>query len=43
MKPKDIWEKDSQSFFADCLKEAGLSFNETMDVVCEEFEVVYVE
>lgn len=28
--------------FTNCLREAGSSFNETMDVVCEEFEVVCV-
>ena len=37
------WRKVHQQFFADCLKEVGLSFSETMDIVCEEFEIVYVE
>lgn len=37
------WRESHRDFFADSLREAGLSFNETMDVVCEEFEVVYVQ
>lgn len=37
------WRKIHKEFFADCLKEVGLSFSETIDVVCEEFEIVYVE
>lgn len=37
------WREVHKDFFADCLKETGLSFSETMDVVCEEFEIVYVE
>lgn len=37
------WRNVHKEFFADCLKEVGLSFSETMDVVCEEFEIVYVE
>lgn len=35
------WREVHEKFFADCLKEAGLSFSEKMEVVCEEFEVVY--
>lgn len=35
------WRAVHRKFFTDCLKEAGLSFDETMDVVCEEFEIVY--
>ena len=37
------WRKVHKEFFDDCLKEAGLSFSEIMDVVCEEFEIVYIE
>ena len=37
------WRKVHKKFFADCLREVGLSFSEAMDVVCEEFEIVYVE
>ena len=37
------WREVHREFFSDCLKEAGLSFRETMDVVCEEFEIVYME
>lgn len=39
----DYWREIHKEFFADSLKEAGLSFNETMDVVCEEFEIVYIQ
>ena len=35
------WKAVHREFFSDCLKETGLPFDETMDVVCEEFEVVY--
>ena len=35
------WREVHEKFFADCLKEAGLSFSKKMKVVCEEFEVVY--
>lgn len=35
------WREVHEKFFTDCLKEAGLSFSEKMEVVCEEFEVVY--
>ena len=37
------WRAVHREFFAGCLKEAGLSFDETMDVVCEEFEIVYTQ
>ena len=37
------WREVHKNFFSDCLKETGSSFTETMDVVCEEFEVVYAE
>ena len=39
----DYWREVHKDFFSDCLKEAGLSFSETMEVVCEEFEIVYAE
>ena len=32
-----------RDFFAGCLREAGLSFCGTMDVVCEEFEIAYAD
>lgn len=35
------WRTVHEEFFRDCLREAGLSFATDMDVVCEEFEVVY--
>ena len=37
------WRKVHEAFFSDCLKEIGAAFDETMDVVCEEFETVYAE
>ena len=37
------WREVHRVFFSDCLKGTGVSFHETMDVVCEEFEVVYAE
>ena len=36
------WRKVHEEFFVDSLKELELSFNVAMDVVCEEFEVVYM-
>lgn len=35
------WRQVHQSFFTQCLKEVGMSFDESMKVVCEEFQVVY--
>ena len=35
------WREVHEKFFTDQLKEAGLSFSPAMEVVCEEFEVVY--
>lgn len=35
------WRRVHETFFTACLAEAGLTFNEDMEVVCEEFEVVY--
>lgn len=37
----DYWREVHEKFFTDCLKEAGLTFSPAMEVVCEEFEVVY--
>ena len=37
------WQNAHREFFANCLEEIGSSFSETMDVVCEEFEVVYTD
>ena len=36
-----FWREVHEKFFTRCLKEAGLSFSEKMEVVCEEFEVIY--
>lgn len=38
----DYWSAVHKAFFAGCLEESGLAFSETADVVCEEFEVVYI-
>lgn len=35
------WRAVHETFFTECLKEAGLEFTPDMKVVCEEFEVVY--
>ena len=35
------WRTVHEAFFTDCLREAGLSFTQDMDVVCEEFTKVY--
>lgn len=35
------WREVHKEFFVDSLKETQLSFHAAMDVVCEEFEVVY--
>ena len=35
------WRKVHEKFFTECLNETGLDFSPTMEVVCEEFEVVY--
>lgn len=37
----DYWKEVHESFFAECLHEAGLEFTSDMKVVCEEFVVVY--
>lgn len=37
----EYWREVHEKFFTDCLKEAGLTFSPAMEVVCEEFEVVY--
>lgn len=37
----EYWREVHEKFFTDCLREAGLSFSPTMEVVCEEFEVIY--
>ena len=36
-----FWRDVHREFFSDCLKEVGMEFTEDMQVVCEEFEVVY--
>ena len=35
------WREVHERFFTQCMEEAGLSFDENMTVVCEEFEKVY--
>ena len=35
------WRQVHRKFFAACLEEYALAFDETMGVVCEEFEVVF--
>ena len=37
----DYWREVHENFFTRCLKEAGLAFSTSMEVVCEEFEVIY--
>ena len=37
----DCWREVHESYFAECLHEAGLEFSPDMKVVCEEFVVVY--
>lgn len=37
----EYWREVHERFFTDCLREVGLDFSPTMEVVCEEFEVVY--
>lgn len=36
-----FWRETHKAFFSRCLAEIGQEFCETMDVVCEEFAVVY--
>jgi len=36
-----FWRKAHKEFFTECLVEVGREFDETMKVVCEEFEVVF--
>ena len=37
----EYWRQVHRSFFTDELKPVGLEFDETLDLICEEFEVVY--
>lgn len=37
----EYWRKVHEEFFGKSMREAGLSFDESMKVVCEEYEVVY--
>lgn len=37
------WREVHESFFTECLHEAGLQFTPDMKVVCEEFTVIYKE
>ena len=36
-----FWREVHETFFTECLNEAGLKFTTDMNVVCEEFRVVY--
>jgi len=36
------WRRVHEAFFRQCLAEAGLTFDRQMQVVCEEFSVVYL-
>lgn len=36
------WRNVHEEFFTECMEEAGLTFDENMKVVCEEFKLVYV-
>lgn len=36
------WRNVHEEFFTECMEEAGLTFDENMKVVCEEFRLVYV-
>lgn len=35
------WRMVHEEFFRECMEEAGLTFDENMKVVCEEFKLVY--
>ena len=35
------WREVHETFFTECMREAGLAFSSDMPVVCEKFEVVY--
>lgn len=35
------WKEVHEKFFTECMQEAGLTFDESMKVVCEEFRLVY--
>lgn len=36
------WRAVHEEFFSECMAEAGMTFDESMKVVCEEFKLVYV-
>lgn len=40
-KSLSYWRQVHQQFFSDCLKEDGMVFTPDMNVVCEEFKVVF--
>ncbi len=40
-KSLDFWRKVHEKFFTECMEEVDLKFTSDMEVVCEEFEVVY--
>lgn len=37
----ESWRDIHRVFFTNCMRETGLTFSEDMDVVCEEFELVW--
>lgn len=39
----EYWRKVHEAFFKEEMSAAGLEFTEDMDVVCEEFRVIYAE
>jgi len=41
-KSLDYWRLVHKKFFTNCLRDTGLEFTDKMEVVCEEFEVVYI-
>lgn len=40
-KSLSYWRKVNEEFFTHCMKEVGMTFDEQMKVVCEEFKLVY--
>lgn len=42
-KSLDYWRRVHTEFFTKCMKEVNLIFSNKMKVICEEFEVVFVE
>lgn len=40
-KSLEYWQKIHEDFFSNCLKEINLKFSDDMEVVCEEFEMIF--